>query len=170
MEKSLTWEDVLAIAREVIANQQELPPNATIPDKTKRSQNILADWKKKCRDINQKLVTSNPNPKFKLFMFAIHDKQKGIVYELKLSKANPRVFLDKIVRKLVIYNTLQEANEEFYGLAQEIAGSNYNKIKEVHIFSYNDIIKEYELSLMGHYINIIKKRFNVEIFFHPLED
>ena len=141
MEKELRFNaEVLAIAQEIIKNNPPLGPRATISERTIRSQTILETWKQECCHVDPNLVAEIPdphaNPNAKSLQFALHDKQNGIVYELKLNTANPKTFLDKLVRKLITYNTLQEANTDCRELAERIAGEDYHKIKNVYVFAY----------------------------------
>ena len=175
MEKSLTWEDVLAIAKKHIGKKSKRLTKSplskkAISKKTKRSQKALAKWKDECHEKDPNLVTLTPNRHNKLFQFALHDKKNRIAYELKLSTANPRVFLDKLSRKLIIYNTLKEANKDFIGLAEEIAGSDYQPIEKVYIFAYNDFIAEYQKPIIQHYFNMIEQKFCFHIEIKSLED
>ncbi len=168
MGKTLAWEKFLSKAQEIIKNNPPLGPRATISERTIRSQKILGTWKQECCHINPNLVAEIPDPHARLFQFALHDKQKGIVYELKLNTANPKTFLDKLVRKLIIYNTLQEASEDCRGLTERIAGEDYHEITEVHVFTHATVLEVYQEALMVHYLSMIQIKFGVEIYFHPL--
>ena len=137
---------------------------------TPASQKALAKWKDECHEKDPNLVTLTPNRHNKLFQFALHDKKNRIAYELKLSTDNPRVFLDKLSRTLIIYNTLKEANKDFIGLAEEIAGSDYQPIEKVYIFAYNDFIAEYQKPIIQHYFNMIEQKFCFHIEIKSLED
>lgn len=169
MEKELRFNaEVLAIAQKTIKNNPPLGPRATISERTIRSQKILETWKQECCHVDPNLVAEIPDPNAKSLQFALHDKQNGIVYELKLNTANPKTFLDKLVRKLITYNTLQEANTDCRGLTERIAGEDYHKIKNVYVFAYQTVIKVYKEDLIKHYLRMIKIKFGVEIYFRQL--
>ena len=172
MGKTLAWEKILSKAQEIIKNNPPLGPRATISERTIRSQKILETWKQECCHIDPNLVAEIPdphaNPNAKSLQFALHDKQKRIVYELKLNTANPKTFLDKLVRKLITYNTLQEASTDCRELMECIAGEDYHKISKVHVFAYQTVIKVYREDLIKHYLSMIRKKFRVRIYFHLL--
>lgn len=169
MRKTLTWTEVLAIAQEIIKSYPPLKPETTISERTSRAQGILRKWKEKCHEVKPNLVARNPDPVARLFQFALHDRKNGIVYELKLNMANPKAFLDKLVRKLITYNTLHEASKDLRGLTESIAGKDYHKISEVHVFTHAKVIEVYREALITHYLSMVQKYFNVHIVFHPLE-
>jgi len=169
MGKKLKFnKEVLVIAQKTIKNNPPLGPRATISERTIRSQKILGTWKQECCHIDPNLVAEIPDPNARLFQFALHDKKNGIVYELKLNTTNPKVFLDKLVRKLITYNTFQEASKDCRGLMECIAGEDYHKISKVHIFAYQTVIKVYKEDLIKHYLSMIRKKFRVRICFHRL--
>lgn len=169
MRKMLIWEKILAGAQEVIKKYPVSGTKTSIHVQTIRSQKILKEWKKECLDTYPQLVAMTPDPVARRFQFALHDKQNGIVYELKLNMANPKAFLDKLVRKLITYNTLHEASKDLRGLTESIAGKDYHKISEVHVFTHAKVIEVYREALITHYLSMVQKYFNVHIVFHPLE-
>ena len=169
MRKPLTGAEILAIAQEIIKSYPPLKPETTISERTSRAQGILRKWKAKCHEVNPNLVAGNPDPVARLFQFALHDRKNGIVYELKLNSTNPKAFLDKLIRKLVTYNTFHEASEDCRGLAKSITGKDYHKISEVHVFAPEIVINSYRETLISHYLGVIQKFFKVHIYFHPLE-
>ena len=169
MEKELRFNaEVLAIAQEIIKNNPPLGPRATISERTIRSQKILETWKQECCHVDPNLVAEIPDPNARLFQFALHDKKNKIVYELKLNTTNPKVFLDKLVRKLIIYNTLRDASGDCRGLAESIRGKDYHEISEVYVFTHANVIEVYEEALLKHYLCTVQIKFGVEIYFHAL--
>lgn len=168
MGKTRTWKKFLSKAQEIIKNNPPLGPRATISERTIRSQKILGTWKQECCHIDPNLVAEIPDPNARLFQFALHDKKNGIVYELKLNTTNPKVFLDKLVRKLIIYNTLRDASGDCCGLAESIRGKDYHEISEVYVFTHANVIEVYEEALLKHYLSMIQIKFGVEICFHAL--
>lgn len=168
MKKTPTWKEILVVAQKVIKKCPISATKTSIPQQTIRSQKILKEWKEKCLAIDPQLVTMTPDPIARRFQFALHDKQNGIVYELKLNTANPKAFLDKLVRKLITYNTLHEASEDCRELTEIIAGKDYHKISEVHVFTHAKVIEVYQETLIRHYLWMVQKYFNVHIDFHPL--
>ena len=169
-----TWEDALACAKEALADAPKVHKGDTIHKRTIRSLLVLTKWKSTCCRKNRNLIASAPDPDNKLFQFALRDKEEGIVYELKLNTANPMAFIDKLIRKLIIYNTLQSAcnhkNIFISGLAEVIKGDDYHKISNVYIFAHPKVVTAYSRPLMVHCFNMIKDKFGVTIIPKSLDE
>ena len=162
-----TWEDALACAKEVLANASKVQAGDAISTRTNRSISILDDWKSACCGKDKNLIKSTPNPMSRRFQFALHDKKKGIVYELKLNTSNPTAFINNLIRKLIIYNSLPEAccskKYELKELANKIMEGGYFRISEVYIFAQDRVIDAYNRPLMVHCFDMIKEKFGVTI-------
>lgn len=97
--------------------------NASISEKTKRSQQIILEWQKSCCE-NSQLEAGDPNSA--QLSFALHDKEHGIVYELKSTTTNPRTQFFKAICKAIAYNseTPSVKIQTIYFLAPKAAISN----------------------------------------------
>ena len=148
-----TWEDALVCAKDALKDALKVHEGDTIHRRTIRSLLVLTKWKAICCRKNSNLIASTPDPDKKLFQFALLDEEEGIVYELKLNTANPMVFIDKLIRKLIIYNTL-----------------GYDKISNVYIFAHSKVITAYSRPLMKHCFDVIKEKFGATIILISLDE